>query len=256
MAKQHAVSDATLTKALAVYAGMVRQVLDNPQRWLGSDEEPSSDASLPVRVIDALRDHTLGEMTPGSPEWAKRPLSERIDWWADRIALVGGLSAAAPRFAGALADRVPLQAALGASAAGIAVCAVAREHGHTTADDWIPLLARVLFNRELAPEAAPVPGPQESEEQLEAAAADTSEPPSTMDVLSDIAQRAVRTLWRLARTLLNIDDLLDERPRGNLLARGLGKLPVVGLAGGWLDERGAIRRAVKETEQLLGSRRS
>ncbi len=253
MAKQHAVSDATLTKALAIYAGMVRQILSNPQRWLGSDEEPPADASLPVRVIDAVRDHTLGETTPGSPEWAQRPVKERIDWWTDRIALVGGLSAAAPRFAGALADRVPLQAALGTSAAGIAVCAVAREHGKTTANEWIPLLAQVLLNRELAPQAAPVPDPEESEEQLENAAADTSEPPSTMDVLSEVAQRAVRTLWRLARTLLSIDDLLDERPRGNLFARALAKVPVVGLAGGWLDERGAIRKAAEETQQLLTS---
>ena len=38
MAKQPAVSDATLTKALAVYAGMAQQVLDNPQRWLGGDD--------------------------------------------------------------------------------------------------------------------------------------------------------------------------------------------------------------------------
>ena len=256
MAKQHAVSDATLTKALAVYAGMVRQILSNPHRWLGSDEEPSPDASLPVRVIDAVRDRTLGETTPSSPEWAHQPLPQRVDWWIDRIALVGGLSAATPRFAGALADRVPLQAALGASAAGIAVCAVAREHGKTTADEWIPLLGRVLFNRELSPQAAPVPEPEESEEQLEAAAADTTEPPSTMSVLSDVAQRAVRTLWRLARTLLSIDDLLDERPRGRLFARALAKVPVVGLAGGWLDERGAIRKAAEETEQLLAANSS
>ena len=61
----------------------------------------------------------------------------------------------------------------------------------------------------------------------------------------------MRTLWRLARTLLSIDDLLDERPRGNLFARALAKVPVVGLAGGWLDERGAIRKAAEETQQLL-----
>ena len=85
MAKQHAVSDATLAKALAVYAGMVRQIL-NPGRWLGSDEDPSPDAGLPARIIDALSDRALGEITPGSPEWALHPLSQRVDWWIERIA--------------------------------------------------------------------------------------------------------------------------------------------------------------------------
>ena len=252
MAKQPAVSDATLTMALAVYAGMVRQVLDNPRRWLGSDDEPSADAGLPDRALDAVRDRTLGETTPGSPQWAEQPLAKRVDWWVDRIALVGGLAAATPRFAGALADRVPIQAALGASAAGLAVCAVAREHGKRAAAEWVPLLARVLFNRDLGPQqTAPVPDPEESEAQLEDAAKDTSEPPSKMAALGQGAQRAVRTLWRLARTFLNIDDLLDERPRGGFFARALAKVPVVGLAGGWLDERGAIRKAAQETEELL-----
>jgi hypothetical protein len=253
MAKQPAVSDATLSKSLAMYAGMVRQVLDNPQRWLGAENEPAADASLPARALDAIKDRTLGERNPGSAQWATQPLPERIDWWVDRIGLVGGLAAATPRFAGALADRVPLQGALGASAAGLAVCAVAREHGRTTPAEWVPLLARVLFNRELVPQAAPVPGPEESEKLLENAANDTREPPSAMAALGQGAQRAVRTLWRLARTFLNVDDLLDERPRGGFLARALAKLPVVGIAGGWLDERGGISKAAEETEQLLSS---
>jgi hypothetical protein len=32
----------------------------------------------------------------------------------------------------------------------------------------------------------------------------------------------------------------------------LGKVPVLGLAGGWLDERGGIRKAAEETGALLG----
>ena len=251
MAKQPVVSDAALSQALAVYAAMVRQVLDNPLRWLGADEEPPADAGLPARAVDAVKDRALGNRTPASSNWAQPPLSERVDWWVDRIALVGGLAAATPRFAGAIADRVPIQAALGASAGGLAVCAVAREHGKTTPDEWIPLLAQVLFNREVQPETPPVLTAEESEKQLEDAAADTREPPSQMAALGQGAQRAVRTLWRLARTFLDIDDLLDERPRGGFFARTLAKIPVVGLAGGWLDERGGIRKAAEETEQLL-----
>jgi hypothetical protein len=253
VAKQPAVSDAALTKVLTGYAALVRPVLDNPLRWLGADDEPGADASLPARAIDAVKDRTVGETNPASDRWAAQPLPERVDWWVDRIGAVGGLAAATPRFAGALADRVPVQAALGASAAGLAVCAVAREHGKIHAADWVPLLARVLFNRDLAPQAAPVPPREESEQLLEDAAADQREPPSRMAELGQGAQRAVRTLWRLARTFLDIDDLLDERPRGGFLARALAKVPVVGLAGGWLDERGAIRKAAKEAQQLLTS---
>ena len=56
-------------------------------------------------------------------------------------------------------------------------------------------------------------------------------------------RRGTRALWRLARTLIAIPGLFDRRPRGALVFRALGKLPVVGLAGGVLDERAAVRRA-------------
>lgn len=251
MAKEPAVSDERLVRALGAYAGMVDRVLNDPQRWLGADEDPPASASLPARALDAVRDKTFGEVTPASPQWAERPQQERIDWWVDRIGVGAGLAAAAPRFAGALADRVPLQAALGASAAGLAVCAVAREHGVGAPADWVPLLAKVLLDRDLSPQGAPVPAPQESEDQLAAAAEDTREPPSQLASLGRGAQRTVRTLWRLARTFLELQDLLDERPRGGFLARTMAKLPVVGVAGGWLDERGGIRKAADHTVRLL-----
>lgn len=251
MPSKQVISDEALSRTLGIYAGMVGQVLNNPRRWLGVDEEPPLNAGLPARLLDAVRDRALGDVTPSSPHWAEQPVSKRVDWWIRRIAVGAALAAAAPRFAGALADRIPLQAALGASAAGLAVCAVARERGKS-APDWVPLLAQVIFNRDLpAGIPAKVPGAAESEDQLEAAAADTSEPPSRMAALAQGAQRVVRTLWRLARTFLDLQDLFDERPRGGLFARALAKLPVVGVAGGWLDERGAIRKAARQTQRLI-----
>lgn len=253
MPSQPVVSDEVLSRALGLYAGMVGQVLNNPRRWLGVDEDPPLTAGLPARVLDALRDRALGEITPASPNWATQPESQRVDWWIRRIAVGAALAAAAPRFAGALADRVPLQAALGASAAGLAVCAVARERGYSTPAEWVPLLARVIFKRDLAAgPVAPVPATEESEAELEAAASDISEPPSRMAALAQGPQRVVRTLWRLARTFLELQDLFDDRPRGGLFARSLAKVPVVGVAGGWLDERGAVRKAAKQTQRMLG----
>jgi hypothetical protein len=251
MPGKQVISDEALSRALGTYAGMVGQVLNNPRRWLGVDEEPPLNAGLPARALDAVRDRALGDVTPSSPHWAEQPESKRVDWWIRRIAVGAALAAAAPRFAGALADRIPLQAALGASAAGLAVCAVARERGKSAPADWVPLLAQVIFDRSLpAGITAKVPAAAESEDQLEAAAADTSEPPSRMAALAQGAQRVVRTLWRLARTFLDLQDLFDERPRGGLIARTLAKVPVVGVAGGWLDERGAIRKAARQTQRL------
>lgn len=83
------------------------------------------------------------------------------------------------------------------------------------------------------------------------AALDTSEPPSRMAALAQGAQPVVRTLWRLARNFLELQDLFDERPRGRLLPRMLAKLLVVGVAGGWLDERGAIHKAARQTQRLI-----
>lgn len=224
MAKKHAVSDDSLARALGLYAGMVGHVLTNPGRWLGLDDDPAASASLPARALDALRDRTLGEVTPASPAWGEQPLAERVDWWVKRIGVSAGFAAAAPRFAGALSDR-------------------------------FPLLSTVLFDRELTGEPASMPSQHESETVLSEPVEGEDQPgTSRLATLGRGARTAARTVWRLARAFLGIGDLLDERPRGSLFARGLGKLPVVGLAGGWLDERGGIRRAARETGMLLTGR--
>ncbi|NAZ80788.1 hypothetical protein GTR02_03005 [Kineococcus sp. R8] len=243
MARSPAVTDAQISRALGVYAGMVAHVLTDPQRWLGLDEDPPPSAPFPRKAFDALKDRALGDVTPASAGWGGQPVQKRVDWWVTRIGISAGLAAATPRFAGALSDRIPLQAALGASAAGLAVCATAREHGRTAPADWVPLLARVLFERELPP--APVPGDEELEQELA-----RDQAPAEDGALAG-AQRAARTVWQLARALFGVQGLLDERPRGSLLTRAIGKLPVVGIAGGWLDERGGIRKASKETAKLL-----
>jgi hypothetical protein len=251
MARQSAIPDSALTSALGLYAAMVDKVVNDPERWLGLDEDPSAPAGgVPSRILDAVRDRAFGTVTPASDAWEQLPRERRVDWWVARIGLSAGLAAAAPRFAGVLADRVPLQAALGASAAGLAVCAVAREHGVTDPHAWVPLLAKVLLDRDVAVvPAEAVPPPEEAEQAL---TADDEDDPGRLATLGRGAQSAVRTLWRLARAFRELPRLLDERPRGGFLARVIGKLPVVGVAGGWLDERGGIRKAATETAELLG----
>lgn len=243
------ISNEQLSRVLGVYAGMVAHVINNPERWLGLDDDPPASAGRPARLLDSARNRVFGDVTPASPGWERAPAKRRVRWWVRRIGVSAGLAAAAPRFAGALADRIPLQAALGASAAGLAVCATAREHGVTDPEDWTPLLARVVFDRTL-PRSDGAPDSEESERDLEDASQDRSEPPSAMDSLGERAQRTVRILWRLGRTLLAVQALLDERPRGNVVYRGVAKLPLVGVVGGWLDERSGIAKAARRTARL------
>jgi hypothetical protein len=252
MASQSTMSDEALVDALALYAGMVDKVVNDPDRWLGLDgggTPGDGPGTVPARLLGAFRDRTMGTVTPASAAWVQLPLDRRIDWWVARVGLSAGLAAATPRVVGALADKVPLQAALGASGAGLAVCAVAREHGVTEPREWVPLLARVLLDRELATPAEEVfPPAQQSEDAL---AADDDQR-GRLAALGLGAAVGVETLGRLALAFLAVQPLLDRRPRGGFLARALGKVPVVGVAGGWLDERGGIERAARETAQLLG----
>jgi len=250
-----AVSDERLAHALTSYAGMVDRVLSNPQRWLGMDEDPPPQARFPTRAVDALRNRALGRTTPGSPLWPKLPVDNRVQWWETRIGISAGLAAAAPRLAGAFADRIPLQAALGAAAAGLAVCATAREHGRVAPQGWVPLLGKVLFDRDLASAELSVPPPAESDDRLASVPPDVAPRLGAQHPRSDGARRAATTFWQLARTFADLHHLLDRRPRGNVLARGIAKLPVVGIAGGWLDERGGIGKAARETARLIEASR-
>ena len=235
---------------------MVDRVLSNPERWLGLDDDPPPTAAFPARALDAVRDRAFGEQTPASPTWTELPASKRVDWWVTRIGISAGLAAAAPRFFGALANRLPVQAGLGAAAAGLAVCATAREHGRTAPQDWIPLLGTVLFDRDLATVSAPVPDPERSEEELagrpdEADQGEGEGEGQRGRGLTGGAARAARTLWRLTRAILDLDDLLEHRPRGGRLVRLVAQVPVIGVASGWLDERGGIKAAARETTQLV-----
>jgi hypothetical protein len=252
LAKTDAVSDSQIVRVLGLYAGMVDRVLANPERWLGLDEDPPPTAPLPLRALDGLRNRAFGDTTPASPEWRKLPAEKRVDWWVTRIGISAGLAAAAPRFAGALADRIPLQSALGASASGLAVCATALEYGRTEPAQWVPLLAKILFNRDVQAEVLSVPAAKTATAELatEPMQANNSDRHSK---LTQGAKRAATTLWRLASAFHELHDLLDERPRGGMASRALAKLPVVGVAGGWLDERGGIRKSARQTRRLLAT---
>jgi hypothetical protein len=230
-----AISDTALQRTLGAFAAVAARALDDPAAWLGDDAQERS--ALPVEVARRVRRFATGGCHPGSPGWDALPVDERSRWWVRRIQAVGAPVAATPRVFGLVADRIPLQAAFGSAVAGLAVCAVAREHGLRRPAEWVPLLGRIIFEREVGlPGDAQVLVP-----------APTGPPPAGAGPL----RRAGSLLWRLTRVLLGVQDLFDHRPRGALLWRAVGQVPLVGLAGGVLDERGAVARAARETSRLI-----
>jgi hypothetical protein len=146
------VDDRQLTVVLGRFARLAAHLVEDPAAWLGT-EPPAADGAVLGRLRRmgvGVRHLLVGRTHPGAPGWTQVPLQDRCQWWVRRIEAVAAPIAATPRVAGALADRLPLQGALGAAAAGLAVCAVAHEHGVDRPEDWVPLLARVLFRRDLA----------------------------------------------------------------------------------------------------------
>jgi hypothetical protein len=187
---------------------------------------PLSDAV----VVDVLRrvDRLLTPLVARLGRPPAVPQEERDQWWADQVSRVAAGVAAAPRFAGKLADLLPLQNTVGTAVQSLVVLGVAGEHGVTAPAQRVSLLARVLLDREL---------PADRVEPLLVHAKGTYREEAFG------SSGTMRTLWRVTRLLGRIDDTLDARPKGKLRHRALSNLPVVGVLGGYAAEREGLRRA-------------
>ncbi|SDO78287.1 hypothetical protein SAMN05660199_02595 [Klenkia soli] len=207
---------------------------------------PISDAVVVdvLRRVDVLWAPVVArlERPPALPE------SEGADWWAETAGRVVAVASAAPRFAGKLADLLPLQNTVGAAVQSLVVLGVAAEHEVTDPAERVALLARVLLGRTLTAEQV---GPLLQRQKGVYAE----------DVLGARERRqgaagVARALWRVARLLARVDDALDARPKGGLGARALSNLPVVGVLGGYRAERVALRRAAQlAATALTGAKR-
>ncbi|SOE02809.1 hypothetical protein [Blastococcus haudaquaticus] len=174
------------------------------------------------------------------------PQAERDAWWADRVSRVAAGVSAAPRFAGKLADLLPLQNTVGTAVQCVVVLGVAAEHAVADPAARISLLTRVLLQRDLTA--------QQVQPLLERARGTYAE-----EALGAREERGglrgnARTLWRVARLLGRIDDALDARPKGKLRHRALSNLPVVGVVGGYAAEREGLRRAAADAAAVLDGR--
>jgi hypothetical protein len=201
---------------------------------------PLSDAV----VVDVLRrvDRLLTPLAGRLGRPPALPRAEREQWWADRVSRVAAGVAAAPRFAGKLADLLPLQNTVGTAVQSLVVLGVATEHDVQAPAERVSLLARVLLDRHL---------PADRVEPLLTRARGTYRD----DALGRAGEGGVaRTLWRAARLLGRIDDALDARPKGRLHFRILSNLPVVGVLGGYAAEREGLRRAAASAAAVLEGR--
>jgi hypothetical protein len=201
---------------------------------------PISDAT----VVDVFRrvDRLLTPLVSRLRRPPSVPQHERDQWWSDEVSRVAAGVAAAPRFAGKLADLLPLQNTVGTAVQSMAVLGVAGEHGVTDPAERVSLLVRVLLDRDLPPaQVEPLLTKSKGTYRNEA--------------LGRAGERGpVRTLWRASRLLSRIDDALDARPKGKLRHRFLANLPVVGVFGGYAAEREGLRRAAARTAAELGAR--
>jgi hypothetical protein len=194
---------------------------------------PISDAV----VVDVFRrvDRLLAPLVARLGRPPSMPQHERDQWWADRVSRFAAGVAAAPRFAGKLADLLPLQNVVGTVVQSMVVLGVAGERGVTDPAERVALLTRVLTDRDLsADRVRPLLSHAKGTYRQDAFGAREERRG---------ARGTARTLWRVARLLSRIDDALDARPKGKLRHRTLANLPVVGVFGGYAAEREGERRA-------------
>ncbi|MGW3967387.1 hypothetical protein ACWED2_46755 [Amycolatopsis sp. NPDC005003] len=190
---------------------------------------------------------------PGTAAWTRMTGYDRSSWWMNRVGRFTALLTSIPGLGGALADRLPVQDALGAASQGLLLCAIAGEYGVTDVGTRVRLIAWVLFERDIDPELAAGKHAEHDEAAEADEAAKLTEELRASEKKHGKAtvKAAGRTLWRLGRGLLGITEELEKRPRGNLFHRALGMLPVVGAAGDYLGERSGLRVVWKRAHVWL-----
>jgi hypothetical protein len=210
------------------------------KRMIDNQTYGDSERDLKDKVLDYLSAVKL----PGTPAWAAMNPDMRCDWWIRRVGRFTSLLAAVPGVGGVLADRLPVQDALGAAGQGLLLCAIAGEYGIDDENDRVRLLASVLFRRDV--DAALAKSSTGNAEVEQKAAELTAELEESGRKHGKPTLRAIgRTVWRLGRALWALGDELEKRPQGRLFHKALGMLPVVGALGDYLGERSALRRVAK-----------
>lgn len=187
---------------------------------------------------------------PGTSAWGGMNPDQRTKWWINRVGRLTALLTSIPGLGGALADRLPVQDAVGAASQGLLLCAIAGEHGVTDHAERVRLLAWVLFQRDVDPRLAAGDFPEHSIAEEDKRTAELTEELAPAKQGSKISLKAfATTLWRLGRSLMAVTEELEKRPRGRWWHRLLGMLPVVGMFADYLGERSALKRVAKRARK-------
>lgn len=200
------------------------------------------------RLINGLR----SVQVPGTAAWEQMDPEQRTEWWINRVGRVTALVTAIPGLGGALADRLPVQDAVGAASQGLLLCAIAGERGVTDKAERVRLLAWVLFDRTV--DRALAAG-EYAEHSAETEQARTAELTEELDAKGGkLSLKAfAKTLWRLGRSLYAITEELEKRPRGRIVYRIVGVLPVVGMFADYLAERSALKKVAKRADKFFAA---
>jgi hypothetical protein len=164
----------------------------------------------------------------------------------DRLGGFAAVIAGIPRFSGAAADRLPIKDTLGAAVQAMVIGAICREYGVEAHADRTAVMARVLTARRITPDQVlkyddPTTAGKDVAQQL--GLGDESEDTGL--------RRGITLVWRISKLFGGLGEVFEDRPRGSIGARLVGKLPVVGVLGGFFDERKGIRRAAYAAADLL-----
>ncbi|MEV6874785.1 hypothetical protein [Amycolatopsis sp. NPDC051128] len=218
------------------------------------DDLAEVESGLRAKLIHGL----TSVKVPGTAAWTRMTGYDRSSWWMNRVGRFTALLTAIPGLGGALADRLPVQDALGAASQGLLLCAIAGEYGVTDVGTRVRLIAWVLFERDIdADLAAGKHAEHDDAAEADEAAKLTEELTASEKKHGKATVKAAAgTLWRLGRGLLGITGELEKRPRGNILHRAMGMLPVVGAAGDYLGERSGLRVVWKRAHVWLTERRT
>lgn len=194
-------------------------------------------------------DRLLKMKVPGHAEWPTLPLADRCDWWVERLGGFAAVVAGLPRLSGAAADALPIKDTLGAAVQAMVIGAVCREYGVEAHADRTAVIARVLTARPITPDDVlryddPTTAGEDVAKQL------------GLGEESDEGglRKGVRLVWRISKLFGGLGEVFEDRPRGSTGARIIGKLPAVGVVGGFFDERKGIRKAAYAAADLLTDR--
>lgn len=219
----------------------------------GGDVPAGQDAGEQGR-LDRLMRRLDSMQLPGSSAWDAMTVDQRCDWWARRVGRFLALLAGLPNFGGVITSRLPVRNALGTVGQALVLSAIATEHAVYDQAHQVRLIAKIVLDRDLPRALAEGATEGARKHDDERAAELTEELDRARREHGRATPKAVaRTVWRMARTLWEIDSELDRRPQGRFYHEAVGSVPVVGVVGGYLGERSALRRVARRGSKWLRS---